>query len=89
MITRILQQGSEDLAAALANAMPGRMIRKEIGLLVDATVSQMELCRIFLTIEYRRTFFVVVLFFEDESFCLRVYEFLKAGSGVVSGRSLN
>ena len=41
----------------------------------------MELCRILLTIEYRRTFFVGVLFFEDESFCLRVYEFLKSRIG--------
>src|ERR1043166_5858436 len=40
-----------------------------------------ESCRIFLTIEHRRTLFVGVLFVEDKSFCLRVYEFLKSRIG--------
>jgi len=64
-----------------AEVVPGKMIKGEVGILTDVIMRELEVCRVFLTIRYQGASFIGTLFFDDQSFCLKVYKLLKACIG--------
>jgi hypothetical protein len=64
-----------------ADTVPGKVIKGEVGILTDVVMGGLELCEVFLAIRYQGGSFIGVLFFDDQLFCLKVYEFLKACIG--------
>ena len=64
-----------------ADVVPGKVIQGEVGILTDVVMRELELCRVFLTIRHQGTSFLGVLFFDDQRFCLKTYQFLRTCIG--------
>ena len=61
-----------------SNSLPGTVVTGEIGVLTDVKLRGFNPCRLFLTMHLESRSFSAVLFFDDQSFCLKVFEFLKS-----------
>ena len=59
----------------------GKVIGAELGVLTDVRMRGLGSCRVFLTMEHDGVSFIGVIFFDDQPFCVRVYEFLRTCIG--------
>ena len=57
--------------------LPGTVISGEIGVLTDAILRHSGSCQLLLKINYEARSFSGLMFFDDQPFCVQVYEFLK------------
>ena len=64
-----------------SNSLPGTVLTGEIGVLTDVNLRGFNPCRLLLTIHHENRSFSAVLFFDDEPFCVQVFEFLKGCVG--------
>jgi hypothetical protein len=60
-----------------SNSLPGTVLTGEIGVMTDVKLRGLNPCRLFITMHHENRSFSAILFFDDQSFCLQVFEFLK------------
>ena len=51
-------------------------------MLIEVKLRELGSCRVFLKMHHESRSYIGVLFFDDQPFCLRVYEFLKPCVGM-------